>query len=125
MIQGRVNSNFEAVITVEVRGPAGQAQRIDAVVDTGFTDFLTLPFALISELELALVGKNVLSLADGNEVEMGVFRVTISWEGEPRDVLAYAADATPLVGMQLLENHSLHIEIVAGGGVTIESISQV
>ena len=124
MIQGRVNSNFEAVITVEVRGPVGQTQKIDAVVDTGFTDFLTLPSALISELGLALMGKNVLSLADGNEVEMGVFRVTILWEGEPRDVLAYAADATPLVGMRLLENHSLRMDIVIGGRVTVEPLGQ-
>ena len=55
MIQGSVNAAYEAVVTLAVRGPAGQTTEIDAVIDTGFTGFLTLPPALVSELGLPFV----------------------------------------------------------------------
>ena len=35
LIEGYVNVNLEAVITLPVEGPAGQTQEIEAVVDTG------------------------------------------------------------------------------------------
>ena len=35
MIEGVVNADYEAVITLTLRGPAGQEQDIDAVIDTG------------------------------------------------------------------------------------------
>ena len=40
MILGVVNAAYEAVITLSVQGPEGQAQEVDAVVDTGFTGYL-------------------------------------------------------------------------------------
>ena len=43
MIQGAVNAAYEAVIPLTVQGPAGQTQDIEAVIDTGFSGFLTLP----------------------------------------------------------------------------------
>jgi predicted aspartyl protease len=36
MITGAVTADREAVIRLAVRGPAGQQQQIEAVVDTGF-----------------------------------------------------------------------------------------
>ena len=43
MIEGVVNAAYEAVIRLSLRGPSGQAREIDAVIDTGFNGFLTLP----------------------------------------------------------------------------------
>ena len=48
MIQGEVNAAYEAVITLSVQGSEGQVREVDAVVDTGFTGFLTLPPALVA-----------------------------------------------------------------------------
>ena len=52
MIEGTVNAAYEAVVPLPLRGPSGQARDVDAVVDTGFTRFLTLPPAMIAELGL-------------------------------------------------------------------------
>ena len=99
MILGVVNAGYEAVITLSVQGPEGQAQEVDAVVDTGFTGFLTLPPALVTELALPFETTGHATLADGSEVSFDTYRVTVLWEGQPRYVLADAADTTPLVGM--------------------------
>ena len=56
MIEGVVNSAYEAVIPLSLQGPAGQAQQVEAVIDTGFTGFLTLPPSLVAELGLVFKG---------------------------------------------------------------------
>ena len=48
MIQGAVNDAYEAVISLTVQGPSGQATEVEAVIDTGFTGFLSLPSALVA-----------------------------------------------------------------------------
>ena len=39
MISGVVNSDLEATVRLLIRGPGGQEQEIDAVIDTGSTAF--------------------------------------------------------------------------------------
>ena len=57
-------------------------QAIDAVVDTGFTRFLTLPPAMVAELGLGYRGVNSVILADGSETTLEVYGVTVLW-GRP------------------------------------------
>ena len=123
MILGVVNAAYEAVITLSVQGPEAQAQEVDAVVDTGFTGFLTLPPALMTGLALPFETTGHATLADGSEVSFDTYRVTVLWEGRPRYVLADAADTTPLVGMLFLDMHDLSIQVRNGGRVLIEAIA--
>ena len=48
MITGMVNANREAAIRLLVRGPQGHQREIEAIIDTGFTGFLTLPPLLVT-----------------------------------------------------------------------------
>jgi len=43
MISGVVTGDRQAVIRLTVRGPTGQEQEIEAVIDTGFDGCLSLP----------------------------------------------------------------------------------
>ncbi len=52
MLIGRVNSEREAVVSIEVLGPDEQAVVVEAGIDTGYNGFLTLPRTLIEELSL-------------------------------------------------------------------------
>ena len=121
MIQGAVNAALEAVLPLTVAGSAGRAREVEAVIDTGFSGFLTLPSALVAALGLAFDGVGWAVLADGTEARFDVYDATLLWDGGPRRVYVYAAETTPLVGMRLLEGHDLHVEVQDGGRVAVEA----
>ncbi|MCY3801056.1 MAG: clan AA aspartic protease [Chloroflexi bacterium] len=121
MIQGMVNASHEAVVALSLQGPEGQAQDIEAVIDTGYSGFLTLPTALVSELELPFAYMGQALLANDDEVPFDVHDVTVLWDDQPRHIKADATGSTPLVGMLLLDGHNLNIEVERGGRVVIEA----
>ena len=121
MIEGVVNAAYEPVVVLAVQGPSGQASEIEAIIDTGFTGFLTVTPALATELGLALEGTSRAILADGSEVTFDVYDVAVLWDDQPRYVLADAADTTPLVGMRMLDRHNLNIDVEDGGRVVIQA----
>ena len=121
MIEGVVNAAYEPVVTLAVQGPSRQTAETEAVVDTGFTGFLTVTPALVTELGLVHEGISRATLADGSEVTFDVYDVAVLWDDQPKHVLADAADTTPLVGMRLLDNHNLNIDVVDGGRVIIQA----
>ena len=121
MIEGVVNAAYEPIVTLNIQGPTGQANEIEAVIDTGFTGFLTVTPALVAELGLRYLSRGWASLADGSEVPFDVYDVTVLWDGRPVRVEADAADTTPLVGMRLLDSHNLNIDVENGGRVIIQS----
>ena len=121
MIEGAVNAAFEAAVLLTVQGPEGHAREIEAVVDTGYNGFLTLPPVLVRELDLPFVTSGEATLADGSAVSFDIHTVTVDWDGQARHVEADAAETTPLVGMRLLTGHDLHVEVETGGRVVIEA----
>ncbi len=121
MTTGAVNAALESIVALDLRGPSGRVRRVDAVVDTGCSRFLTLPPSLVAELGLAFAGARLVILADGSEVALDAYVVTVLWDGRPREIVAYAADTTPLIGMSTIESHSLYVEVESGGRVAIEA----
>ena len=122
MIEGFVNANLEAVVTIPLLGPTGQTREVAAVVDTGFNGYLTLPPMLVADLGLPVVGDGEAILADGSEAAFGVYGVTVVWDGQPRYVEAAAVGIDGLVGMMLLDRHSLFVEFAGGGRVVVQAM---
>ena len=121
MIQGMVNDSYEAVVTIYLKDPEGWTREIEAVVDTGYSGFLTLPTGLVDELELPFAYMGQAFLANDAEVDFDVHYVTVLWDGQSRDIEADATGSTPLVGMLLLAGYRLTIEVESGGSVAIEA----
>ena len=121
MIQGYVNDIYEAIVPFTLQGPSGQTRDIEAVIDTGYTGFLTLTRALVTELQLRYRNRDLAILADGREAVFDVYGVAVLWDGNVRHLDAYISDAAPLVGMRLLDGHNLNIEVVNGGRVVVQS----
>ena len=122
MIEGFVNANLEAVVTIPLLGPAGQTREIVGVVDTGFNGYLTLPPTLVAELGLSVEGDGEAILADGSEVTFNVYGVTVVWDGQPKYVETAAVGIDALVGMMLLDRQSLFVEVAAGGRVFVQAM---
>ena len=123
MIEGAVNALREAVLSLSLQGSAGQTRDIEAVVDTGYSGFLTLPIALVAELGLPFAYTGRAFLANDDEVNFAVHYATILWDGRLRDIEADATGSTPLVGMSLLDAHSLYVEVAPGGPVVIQPLA--
>ncbi len=121
MIEGLVNAAYEAVVSLSLQGPAGQVRDIEAVVDTGYSGYLTLPTTVVTELELPFAHIGRAFLANDDEVSFDVHDVTALWDGQPRHIRADATDSTPLMGMRLLDRHDLNIEAERGGRVVIQA----
>jgi|SRR5579884_3009244 len=119
MITGAVNPFREAIIHLEVQGLSGQSVEIEAVIDTGYDGYLTLPAHVISALGLPWHETTSAELADGSTVLFDVYRGIVVWNGQPRRIPIDEAETTPLVGMRLLYGHTLTIQVLDGGNVTI------
>jgi clan AA aspartic protease len=101
MIVGRVKRR-EPVIPLTIHGLGGQRLEVEAVVDTGYTGWLTLPPRLIVLLRLRWDSFGQGTLADGSVVVYDVYLAKILWNGRLRRIRVNELPATPLVGMSLL-----------------------
>ncbi len=122
MMQGFMNQNCEAIIPVVVGHSKARQQMVQAVIDTGFTGFLSLPLSMIESLELPWIFRDSVTLGDGSEVLFDMYRASVIWHGQYQIVDVAASEAEPLVGMSLLYGSKLQIEAVERGSVTIEAM---
>jgi clan AA aspartic protease len=123
MIVGIVRRR-EALIRLTIRGFRGCQQEIVAVIDTGYTGWLTLPPTVIGALNLRWQTFGRGTLADGSMRFFDVYRAKVLWDGRVRTVFVDEFDATPLVGMALLRSCDLKMQVRARGKVTIERSRQ-
>ena len=121
MIRGKITAYQEAVIELEVSGLNSSA-KIKAVIDTGFTGYLTLPSALINHLNLQQVGEQLAILGDENRVVLKRYVAKVLWHGAERDVFVLQAEGGPLIGMSLLYGSRLTLDVVTDGDVTIDAL---
>ncbi len=102
MMQGIVDQSCEATIRLVVGNADSLRQTINAVIDTGFTGFLTLPLSMLTSLNLRAYRREAGTLGDGSTCIFDVYRGSVIWDGAFRRIDINASETTPLVGMSLL-----------------------
>ena len=122
MISGTVTPFREAIVRLKVLSASGQAVDLEAVVDTGFTDFLTLPLSLIQSLQLPKVGSTRVVLADASEADLDVYLADVVWDNQTITISVMSAEGDPLIGMSLLHGFNLSIDVVDGGTVAVTKL---
>jgi clan AA aspartic protease len=122
MMQGFVNQNCEAMLPIVVGRDNKPTKMVEALIDTGFTGFLSLPLAMIESLGLVWIFSDSVTLGDGSEVIFQMYRATIIWDGAFKVVDVAASESEPLLGMGLLYGFKLQVEAVERGMVTIEAM---
>ena len=73
MMYGSVNQSCEAILPVVVKNDT-RTQLVDAVIDTGFSGFLTLPSSIIAVLDLTWKGRDIATLGDGSYCIFDVYK---------------------------------------------------
>jgi clan AA aspartic protease len=121
MMQGYVNQAYEAVIPVVIKY-GSKLKSVNAVIDTGFTGFLSIPSSMITELELPWSYRDRATLGDGSETLFDVHDANIIWDGQFREIEINSANTDPLLGMKMLRGYRLQVDTVQGGLVTIEAL---
>ncbi len=119
MISGAVDAGLTATLRLVVRGPGGLVEEIEAVVDTGFNETLTLPSSLTSLLGLPWLGRGRATLGDGSKTSLNYHQASVLWDGRVREIVVLEAEGGPLLGMKLLQGMRLTIDVIDGGGLTI------
>jgi clan AA aspartic protease len=122
MMQGFVNQNCEAMLPIVVGHDNKPTQLVEALIDTGFTGFLSLPLSMIESLGLPWLFSDSVTLGDGSEVIFQMYRATVIWDGKFKVVDVAASESEPLLGMSLLYGFKLQVEAVERGTVTIEAM---
>jgi clan AA aspartic protease len=122
MMTGVVTSNREAVLRVMVRSAHGQESLVDAIIDTGFTGFLTLPAPLITTLALAFAGTTRAMLGDGSEVRMDIFTGVLIWDNQERHVPVLAATGDAFIGMSMLSGYRMTLDVEDGDSMVVEAL---
>src|SRR5437016_1319294 len=97
MIKGMVKGK-DFVIPLAIRR-RGRTLDLEAVIDTGFTGWLTLPSRVVESLDLRWFNLGRAVLADGSICLHDVYLARIVWHGRLRQVRVNALDGIPLVGV--------------------------
>jgi clan AA aspartic protease len=125
MIDGIVNADFEPIIPLSICGSDGKVYNQEAIVDTGFNGWLSLPPNLIAELNLKWKRRGRAILGDGTECVFDVYEAVLLWDGNMLTIPIDEADSEPLVGMSLMEGYQLTVQVFEGGHVELIKVATV
>jgi clan AA aspartic protease len=95
---------------------------IEAIVDTGFSGYMTLPESWITSLELVRHSSSDAVLADGTLRKFFVYEAEVWWADSWRPILVSKIGSEALLGMRLLTGYELLVQVVPGGAVKVMSI---
>ena len=122
VLAGRVEpvNLLEARITVAVAGPSMEFWEVEAVIDTGFSGWLTLPEVAVRELDLQIYRRRRVRIADNRVTWMLTYRAVAQWQGRQIGILVYQTEnPRPLLGTAMLEHCRLTVDMQEGGPVAV------
>ena len=123
-MQGYVNAYpREPRLTIAISNGEGEAVPVEAVIDTGFTEFLSLPPSLIRTLGLERGQDMELSTAGGRVIKSPTYSATVDWHGSNRRIRVIALADRPLIGMSLLWDSDIAITARENGRVSVSEIA--
>ena len=93
-------------------------------MDTGFNGDILLPPGVIQRLEVVESDEIEMTLANGQEIQLGSWRGTVLWHDQPLSVRVVQADGAPLLGMNLLQGSRVTLDVEVDGDVKVDELSR-
>lgn len=113
MISGFVSSRRQPTARLVVRGPQGQEQTVEALLDTGYNGTLVLPSVVVRALNLPKRRTPVqISLGNDSVVVVETSDGRVLWDGIERPIRVISMGDQAVVGLALLYGYRLCIEVV-------------
>ena len=88
MISGVVSSTRWPIVDLVILDADGHERAIEARIDTGFSDDLTLPRSAIAQLGLTRLDRSNYRIGDSSTKTFNTYAATIRWQGELRRIIA-------------------------------------
>src|SRR5437867_834425 len=114
MMTGTVTARREAILSLTLLEESGREHPHDAVIDTGYNGWLTLPPSAIASLGFSWQRFGRAILADGSEKIFSIYEGVVIWDGQPVTIDIDELDGEPLVGMSLMYGYELILPILHG-----------
>ncbi len=124
MIIGKVTTDLETVIELEVGG-TNQWEKIECLVDTGFSGYLALPSELIEILLLPKIDDQEVLLGDGTVVALEKYLAKVLWHGEEHSISVLRTEGESIAGMLLLFGSRVIFDVIENGNVSIEVLPSI
>ena len=121
-MDGTVSSARWPIIPVSVVDEDGLENTVEARLDTGFSDDLTLPISAINRLRLKSIDRSNFRVGDDTVVTFNTYAATIRWHGVMRRIIVLESEVAPVLGIGLLWGNNLSIDFQPGGDVAITEL---
>ena len=106
-------------------GPNGVPAEIEAIVDTGFSGALALPFRIIERLQFDSKGMRDAVVAAGRRIQFEQFSGIVRWQGQERVVDILGTEGVSLIGMSLLRGSELRMMVEDAGEIEITPFDEL
>ncbi len=122
MTNGSVSLTRWPTVVASILDADGTPRTIEARIDTGFSDDLTLPGAVISRLGLQRLDRANYRIGDDRTVTFDTYVARIVWHDLIRRIIVLESEVSPVVGVGLLWGSNLSVDFRHGGDVTIREL---
>ena len=116
---GHIDEYGRPVIPVDLFDRQGRLYRIEAMLDTGFDDFLALPAYLVQRLGLVWSSRIPMHVATSELAQFDTYTATVLWLGNRLSIRAVQTQSEILVGNRLLRESQLTVQFWEGGSVNV------
>lgn len=118
---GHIDQDGHLVIPVDLFDRQGRLRRVEAMLDTGFDDFLALPGHWVQRLGLVWAARMPMRVATSEWAHFDVYEATVWWFGARLPIRVLQTQSEILVGTRLLWESQLTAQFWEGGVVSVQS----